>query len=160
MTVKDVGFFQGATRLKELEPEYIWLFMASSDQNTVERLARQRIRVVHTTQDASMFPLFHGLLAMAMWGLEEGDEPDWNEIIRKQTIPMMGPQFRSLPLSQSVHTSRCGAALRRTLVAVRRFRQSCKNRTHRRHVSRPRTLCNQLVLADSKTVASGLRLQL
>jgi hypothetical protein len=94
MILKDVGFFQAATRLKELEPEYVWLFLASSDQNTIERLTRQRIRIVYTMEDDSMFPLFHVLLAMAMCGVKEGEEPDWNEIIRKEPMPISGLQFR------------------------------------------------------------------
>jgi Holliday junction resolvase len=94
MTLKDAGFFHDGTRLKALEPEYVWLFMASSDHNTVERITRQRIKVIFATQDESMFPMFHALLSMTMWGVRDGEDPDWNEIIRKQPIAITGSQFR------------------------------------------------------------------
>jgi len=93
-TIKDAGFFLGEERLKTLEPEYVWLFMACSEHNSVERLSKQEVRVVHIQEEESMFPLFHVSLAMVMWGVKEGEEVDWNAVIRKGPFPISGPQFR------------------------------------------------------------------
>ena len=89
-----MGFFLGEERLKVLEPEYVWLFMACTEDNSVQRLSRQQVRVVHVQEEESMFPLFHVLLAMAVWGVKEREEVDWNAVIRKGPIPISGPQFR------------------------------------------------------------------
>jgi hypothetical protein len=95
VTLKDAGFFLGDQRLKTVEPEYVWLFMACSDDNRLERISRQRVKVVHSPENESMFPLFHVLLAMATWNVKDGEDVDWNEVIRKGPIAISGPRLRT-----------------------------------------------------------------
>jgi hypothetical protein len=96
MTIRDAGLRVGDNRLPKPENEFFWLFMTSPDDNRIERLGGNRIRIVHTPQEGSMFPLFQVLLTQIVARTaDDTGAINWNEEILRGPLPSSGEQFRN-----------------------------------------------------------------
>lgn len=107
-TIRDAGFHVQGTKVGELADEQAWLFMASPDENHVERVGSNRVRIVHYPAPDTMFPLFRVLLAQLVWAAPAGQEINWNEEVLKGPFPSSGARFReALQEGLKLGTVRC-----------------------------------------------------
>lgn len=93
-TISDAGFHVGGTKVAELADEQFWLFMASPDENYVDRVGSDRVRIVHYPAPETVFPLIRVLLAQLVWAAPAGEEINWNEEVLKGPFPSSGARFR------------------------------------------------------------------